>query len=155
MGPDVYATYEIYFALGSLFAGLMIRRVFRSTNTPKAIILLHLLAAVVFFVYAFNTNLPIFYGAAFLLGLANAGSRIMRVTYMFQHTPNQLIGRTGSIFMVTNVVLRIGFLLLFMLPFFYEGGNIVWVMGIFGVFMVVTSLVLWRYYKGLVELKLQ
>ncbi len=155
MGPDVYATYEIYFALGSLFAGLMIRRIFRGTNTPKAIILLHLVAAGVFFVYAWNTSLAVFFGAAFLLGLANAGSRIMRITYLFQHIPNQLIGRTGSIFMVTNVLLRIMFLLLFMLPFFYRDGNIIWVMAIFSGFMLVTSLVLWRWYKPMLGLKLQ
>jgi MFS family permease len=155
LGPDVYATYEIYFALGSLFAGLMIRRIFMHTNTPKAIIILHLVAAVVFFTYSFNTNLVVFFGLAFMLGLANAGSRIMRVTYMFQHTPNQLIGRTGSVFMVTNLLMRIGFLVLFMLPFFYHSGHIVWVMGIFGAFMVVTALVLGLYYKPMVDLKVE
>lgn len=154
LGPDVYATYEIYFALGSLFAGLMIRRLFMHTNTPKAIIILHLVAAAVFITYAFNTNLVVFFGAAFFLGLANAGSRIMRITYMFEHTPNQLIGRTGSVFMVTNVLMRIGFLVLFMLPFFYHSGNIVWVMGIFGAFMLVTAAVLGRYYQQLVDLKI-
>ena len=154
-GPDVYATFEIYFALGSLFAGLMIRRIFSSTNTPLAIILLHLVAAVVFLVFAFNTSLAVFFVAAFLLGLANAGSRIMRITYLFHHTPNQLIGRTGSIFMVTNVSLRILFLILFTLPFFYHDGNIVWVMGIFSAFMVLTSVVLWRYYKPLVGLEVK
>jgi MFS family permease len=155
LGPDVYATYEIYFALGSLFAGLMIRRIFMNTNTPKAIIILHLVAAVVFFIYSFNTNLVVFFSLAFLLGLANAGSRIMRVTYMFQHTPNQLIGRTGSVFMVTNILMRIGFLVLFMLPFFYHSGHIVWVMGIFGAFMVVTALVLGKYYQPMVDLKVE
>lgn len=155
LGPDVYATYEIYFALGSLFAGLMIRRIFMHTNTPKAIIILHLVAAVVFFAYTFNTNLVVFFSLAFLLGLANAGSRIMRVTYMFQHTPNQLIGRTGSVFMVTNILMRIGFLVLFMLPFFYHSGHIVWVMGIFGAFMVFTALVLGKYYQPMVDLKVE
>ncbi len=153
LGPDVYATYEIYFALGSLFAGLMIRRIFSSSGTPWAIVVLHLVAAAVFFVYAFNTSLAVFFIAAFLLGLANAGSRVMRITYLFHHTPNQLIGRTGSIFTVTNVILRIFFLLLFTLPFFYHDGNIVWVMGIFGVFMVVTAAVLWRYRRELDGLK--
>ncbi len=153
LGPDVYATYEIYFALGSLFAGLMIRRIFMHTNTPKAIIILNLVAAAVFLVYSFNTNLVVFFGAAFLLGLANAGSRIMRVTYMFQHTPNQLIGRTGSVFMVTNVLMRIAFLLVFMLPFFYHDGNIVWVMGIFAAYMLFAAGLLAKYYQPLVELK--
>ena len=154
MGPDVYATYEIYFAMGSLLAGLMIRRIFAQTPTPTAIIILHLVATVVFGTYVFNTHLTVFFAAAFMLGLANAGSRIMRITYLFQHVPNQLIGRTGSIFTVTNVLLRIVFLLLFSLPFFFVDGNIIWVMAVFAVFMLVTALVLWRYNRQLISLKL-
>ncbi len=148
---DIYASYELYFALGSLVSGLAIRHVFRATTKPFAVITLTLIAAAVCFAYSYNTLLPLFYGGAFLLGLSNAGNRILRVTYLFERTPNQIIGRTGSIFISANIIFRMFFTAIFLLPFFYEGNNIIWAYVIFGTFLTLTALTLVAYYRRIVD----
>ena len=54
----------------------------------------------------------------FFLAVSNSGSRIMRVIYILNHVPNQVIGRVQSVFQVINVSLRMLFIALFSLPFF-------------------------------------
>lgn len=150
MSGDVYASYELYFALGSLFAGLTIRHLFKKLTTPMAVIILMFTASAVYFMFAWNTNLWLFYAGAFLVGLGNAGSRIMRVTYLFRRTPNQIIGRTGSIFNTANVLFRIFFTLILLLPFFYKGENVIWAYVMFATFLSMTAITLIIYYRRIV-----
>lgn len=148
---DVYASYELYFALGSLVSGLAIRYIFKGVTKPFAVITLTLVAAAVCFAFSINTLLTVFYLGAFLMGLSNAGNRIMRVTYLFERTPNQIIGRTGSIFNSANVLFRMFFTAIFLIPFFYEGNNIIWAYVIFGTFLTLTAATLMAYYKRIVD----
>lgn len=147
---DIYASYELYFALGSLFSGITIRYLFKNATKPFAVIVLTLIAAAVCFVYSFNTVLAIVYIGAFLLGLSNAGNRIMRVTYLFERIPNQIIGRTHSIFASANVIFRMFFTAIFLLPFFYQEDHIIWAYVIFSAFLSLTALTLIIYYKRIV-----
>ena len=41
-----------------------------------------------------------------MLGITNAGVRILRTTYIFNHVPNNLIGRIGSVFSSLNIAVR-------------------------------------------------
>jgi MFS family permease len=150
-GADVYASYEIYFALGSLFAGLAIRYIFRNTNAVKAVIILFCICAMVQLMYTFNTNMALFYIGALFIGLTNAGSRIMRVTYIFHHTPNQLIGRTGGVFNTLNLLYRIFFIGIFSSPFFFKDANVVYAFGIFGGFILLSALLLLIYYRRIIN----
>lgn len=147
---DVYASYELYWALGSLLAGIAIQRIFGKTTTPMSVILLTILSGAIWVFFAFNTTVALYYLGAFLLGLSNSGSRIMRVTYLFRRTPNQVIGRTSSIFGTANVLFRIFFTGVFLFPFFYVGNNIIWAYIICGAFLFVSALVLIAYYKRIV-----
>lgn len=147
---DVYASFELYWALGSLLAGIAIQRIFSKATTPMAVITLTVLSGAIWVMFAFNTAVVLFYIGAFLMGISNAGSRIMRVTYLFRRTPNQVIGRTSSIFATANVLFRIFFTGIFLFPFFYKQNNIVWAYGILGLFLFVTAAILIAYYQRIV-----
>jgi hypothetical protein len=77
-----------------------------------------------FAVGIFNYNLAVFFFFFGLLGMSNAGIRILRMTWIFEHVPNDVIGRTGSVFNSFNVATRIALLSLFSLPLFVSEGII-------------------------------
>jgi len=149
----VYAGGEMLYALGALFAGIGIRWVFKNTNTIKAIIIMMLVSIIVFELTAFSKNALLLLFVCFILGLTNAGARVLRITYLFNHIPNHLIGRTGSVFQTINILIRFAFISLFSLAFFAKDSNITWAYFICGLFILVSSIPLLIYYKKLVNLK--
>jgi MFS family permease len=148
---NVYAAADMFFALGSVLAGLAVHWLFRRTSTVSAIIALGLLAASVYFVAALNTMLGLFFLTYMLLGMANAGTRIMRVTWLFRRVPNGVIGRVNSVFNSLNVISRVAFIGLFSLPFFMNNGRVTWALVLLGAFVVVAVSVLAVNYRRLVE----
>ena len=153
LGGDVYAASEMYFALGSILAGIAVQRLFQWTNRPVAIIINTLLAGVIFAVLALTKGGFIFYLMLFLLGYSNAGTRVLRTTYLFNHVPNQVFGRAGSIFFLTNIIFRTAFLLLFALPFFQRDNHVIYSMALLSAFLFLAAAVLIRYYPRLVSKK--
>ena len=149
---DVYASFEMYFALGSLLAGIAIRHIFKWTSTVMAIIIMTSVAACIYFINVINSYVFVFYAVSLILGLCNAGTRIMRMTYLFNHIPNQIIGRTGSVFIAFNVLFRIIFIFILSRSFFVEGGEIIYAFLILGIFVLISALVLALYYKPLATL---
>ncbi|MBT4738213.1 MAG: MFS transporter, partial [Flavobacteriales bacterium] len=86
--------------------------------------------------------------ANLILGVTNAGVRILRTTYLFSHVPNNLIGRASSVFSSINVVIRMVLILIFSIPFFLEDENIRWGYFVGSVFMFLTVIsLLYYYYK--------
>ena len=87
---------EIYYSFGAIFSGLMIIRLFKNVKTVYAVIILMSIARchIIFFL------ILTFYGTSLgdLVIESNAGVRILRTTYIFHHVPNNLIGRTNSVF---------------------------------------------------------
>jgi MFS family permease len=152
-GADVYASSEVYFALGSLFAGLFIRRLTRRIPAAQSVILLMLLAGISFVVVAFTKNVVGFYLFSILIGFSNAGTRITRVTYLFEHVPNNIIGRANSIFYVYNITSRGILLTAFSMAFFSEGNNIIWSYVICGGFILVSVVPLLAVASRLTDLK--
>lgn len=144
---DVYAAGDMYYAIGAIFAGLAIRRLFNKMTIPWSIILMTFVGVIVFFTLGFSKNLAVYYGMMLFLGITNAGVRIQRVTYLLENIPNQVYGRTGSIFFLSNIFFRIIFLSLFSLPFFTTGDNVIYGMYIFGIFLLLTTVVLVYYRK--------
>lgn len=116
-GAEVYAIGDLCWSLGSAVAGMIIGRIF-GNNTVLGNIICTALAMFVLIVLSFGRDIWLFYLLLFLFGWANAGARVLRVSYLFHHIPNQVIGRTSSIFMVINVVLRLAFVSICSLPFF-------------------------------------
>lgn len=148
---DVFASAEMCYAFGAVFAGMAIQRIFKFTNTIMSIIIMTWLTAGLFIVLAVSKNLAILYGMFLLLGITNAGTRIMRISYLFERVPNQVYGRTGSIFFITNIIFRLIFISLFGLAFFHEGNYIVYAFAILGVFLAISAVVLMAYYRKLVD----
>ena len=75
----------------------------------------------------------------------------MRTVYIFNHIPNQIIGRTNSVFGTTNVAFRLLFISSFSLPFFTSGNNVVFAFLIMGIFVLFSSLPMMVKYKSLIK----
>lgn len=148
---SAYAIGEVVYAFGALIAGAGIRWIFRKTNTIYAIIVLMIFSVVSFEILAFSNNILIFMMVSFILGITNAGARILRITYLFNHIPNHIIGRTGSVFNTVNIFLRFVFIGIFSLPFFHISNHIIWAYFIGGMFILVSIIPLLLYYKKLVH----
>lgn len=146
-GSDVYASAEVIYSLGAMMAGIFIRKIFRNRNIIISIITLLILTSLIFYMVAFTKSVTIFYIFTFLIGITNAGSRVLRTTYLFNHISNDLIGRTHSVFNVINILLRSLFLLLFSISWFHGGNNIVWAYFICGMFTLASAFLLFRNYK--------
>lgn len=133
-GASMFALGDMAFALGSLAAGLMIVWVFKNWKPVNAIILLSFFAIGYFLISIFNYNPAIFLFSFLLLGLANAGTRILRMTWLFERVPNDVMGRAGGVFHTLNVMCRIVFLGLFSLPLF-TGPGVIWAFAILAGFI--------------------
>ena len=150
---NVFALSEMSFALGAVFSGISIAYVFRHTSTVLGNIIMTCVTATCLFILMFYRNDIGFYFIMLFFGLANSGSRIMRVTYMFSYVPNQVLGRVQSIFQIINVLLRMTFIAICSSVLFIE--NIHYSFGLLGVCCVIAASVLAFYYKDLVNLKIQ
>ena len=113
-----------------------------------------LIAGVSFVVVAFTRSVLGFYLFSVLIGFSNAGTRITRVTYLFENVPNNIIGRANSIFYVYNITSRGILLTAFSMAFFSEGNNIIWSYVICGSFILVSVLPLVAIASKLKDLKI-
>jgi DHA3 family macrolide efflux protein-like MFS transporter len=145
---DVYASAEVYYAIGALMAGFFIRKLFANTHTVNAIMLLMLFTVAGFYICAFSKSVLLFYLFSIMIGVTNAGTRVLRVTYLFSVIPNHVIGRVSSVFQVINISLRALFIMLFSLVFFSAGSNITYAFFICGCFVLGGILILLRNRKA-------
>jgi len=137
-GADVYASSEVYFALGSLAAGLLIHKLAKNLQPAKTIVIMMVMAASVFLILAFTKSIMGFYMLSALLGFSNAGARITRITFLFNHVPNNIIGRANSIFYVYNIASRGILITLFSTGFFSNFNNIIWAYAICGSYVLIS-----------------
>jgi MFS family permease len=98
----------------------------------------------------FYKSLIVFFVGSLVLGITNAGIRILRTTYLFNHIPNNLIGRAGSVFNTLNIVVRMLLIGLFTFSFFQIGDNIRfgYLVGVVMMLLAVLSLMIW--YKRII-----
>ena len=148
-GESVYGFTEASFALGSLLSGFLILTIFPKHRLTIGIIGLATLAGLMYFFIGFNKNLIYLYIAYAVIGFANAGIRVMRTTYIFSVIENDIIGRTGSVFMVINALLRIVFIGIFSIPYFATEQHISKTMFILGLFVFLGAGILGYFYKQL------
>ena len=121
---STYASAEIYYSLGAIFSGFLVLRVFRRLNTLTSIIILLVAVSFAFYTMAIYKLVWVFFLGNLILGIANSGVRILRTTYLFNHVPNNLIGRAGSVFNSLNIIVRMVMISVFALPFFSLEDNI-------------------------------
>jgi MFS transporter, DHA3 family, macrolide efflux protein len=148
-GAGVYASSDITYAVGALFAGFFIRFLFRNSSTVMAVIVLMLLTTAGCLVVAFTKSVFIFFAFSVLIGITNAGARILRITWLFNHIPNNMMGRTGSVFQLINIFLRSIFIALFSISFFSIGSNVTWAYVIGAVFILCSAVPLAVKYREL------
>lgn len=142
---NVYAGSEMYFALGSLIAGFITARLFTNPlHYISIIIFLSLGATLVHIIFYASHSVPIFYGMHFLIGFINASIRILRVTYLFQHTPNSVIGRANSVFFMSNVFWRLMWIGIISIPFFNQSNNIIYISLGLALFTFIGAMGVWH-----------
>jgi MFS family permease len=139
-GADVYASSEVYYTIGALLAGIGIQWFLKTASEVKAIIIKMIITVIGFVVCAFTKSVLIFFVFSFIIGITNAGIRILRTSWLFSHVPNNLIGRTGGVFHVLNTLQRTLLIALFSIPFFADGANITWAYFISGGFVLLNLL---------------
>lgn len=152
-GGSIYAVTKVHYAIGALLAGFFVSRVFRYSHRINSILILMGIAFTAFMVLTISQNYIILFVCAFTLGISNAGIRIQRITYLFNHIPNNIIGRTNSVFQSINILLRSIFLGIFSLTFFNEGSNIIYAMLIAAIAILISFAPLTIYYQKLKDYK--
>jgi len=150
-GAGVFALAELMYSVGALIAGVWIRKLIKEANYVMAIIILMLVCSGAIFWMALSNNLLLFIVFNLVFGLTNAGVRIMRVTYLFNHIPNNIIGRVTSIYHMINVSLRFLLILTFSLSFFAIDNNVVYAYMISGVFIFVSIIPIVFLYQKLIK----
>lgn len=150
---QVFAISELFYALGAITAGVAIHRIFKGMSFVKAIVIMMLVSGLELIGLITMRSVWVFYGISLLLGLTNAGIRVIRVSYLFQVLPNQVIGRANSIFFITNVIARIFFLSLFSLAFFHNSGQIIYAFLILSVFIFISMGILLFFYQRIVRVE--
>lgn len=143
---------EMMYAFGSLLAGFMVGGMLQKMPIPKSIIFFIFITTLGLFMCTIFQNNWMFCSVSFLLGVANAGSRIFRITYLFMLVPNELTGRVNSMFNVITTVFRMFFIIIFAFPFFIKGVNIVYAYFILGCFTLTAGIILIVLYKKLLVL---
>jgi MFS transporter, DHA3 family, macrolide efflux protein len=140
---EIYAISEVLYSVGALLAGFFIRKIFASLPPAKSILLLMALAVVMLLTVSFTRAFVFMFLFQFFIGIANAGVRVLRVPFLLTQIPNEVIGRTESIFNACNILLRLCFIGLFSLPIFSEGSQVVWAYFTGAVFIALSAVILW------------
>ncbi|MBK7147428.1 MAG: MFS transporter [Bacteroidetes bacterium] len=148
----VYALSDMAFSVGSLLAGFLTTRVFGEKNAVKGIIILSLVAAGLYAFMTVNRVFVLFYLANFLIGSCNAAVRIQRITFLFHHIPNHIIGRTNSVLFVVSVLFRLGLIAVLNLPFFLQGEQIKYAVWVLAGICATGGVLLARNYKQLLRM---
>lgn len=134
-------------------AGLLIIRIFKRFNTVFGVIVLMMTVSLAFYAMSVYDILWVFFLGHFVLGITNAGVRILKTTYLFNHVPNNLIGRTNSVFGFLNTVVRMMLIALFALPFYqiYDNIRYGYIVGVILMWLTLMPLILW--YKRILNVE--
>ncbi len=151
-GGEVFGSMEMLYGIGALSAGVFIGKMTSKKNRLVTIISMIFLTTILLILCGFVYALPYYFATGLLVGFANAGTRILRVSYLFEHIPNQVIGRVNSVFSVLNILMRVVFVFLFSLAFFAESTNIIYAYFTLAAFTLASALVLCSYYGKLKKL---
>jgi MFS transporter, DHA3 family, macrolide efflux protein len=143
-GSEIYAIGEILYSFGALLAGLAVRRIFRRWIPERAVLVLMGVALLICLMLAFTRSYIFIFLFQFLVGITNAGVRVLRLTYLLSRVDNDVIGRSESIFNTANIFLRFVALTVFGLAWFSEGDHVVRAYFAFAVFLGVAMIIMWQ-----------
>ena len=94
-----------------------------------------------------------FFAVSLLIGLSNAGTRILRITFLFEKVSNDIIGRTGSVFNSFSILIRTVLIISLSLPYFNSGDNVRYGYLLGAIFLCIALIPMIKYRKKLCELK--
>lgn len=152
-GAGMYAFSEVMYSVGAMLAGVAMVWVFRKQGFVFGIAAM-MCATVLIYVFFSITNSVILFGTlCFLIGIANAGTRVLRTTWLFQHVPNQSIGRISSVFQTVNILFRAGISALFALSFFNRDGQIVYAFSVCAIFVAIWLVPFLKNYRSFQTIK--
>jgi MFS family permease len=137
-----FAIADTIYAVGALCSGFFISKLFKKISLANIIISLTFVVSLIFLWAAVSKSVLVIYIVSLILGFCNAGIRILRLTYLFNHVPNELMGRVGSIFNLINVLTRSIFIYLFSFGFFTINSNVVYCYGIMSAFLMFSAITL-------------
>jgi len=147
---DIYASAEIYYSFGAIFSGILIIRIFRRFKILTSVIILFITVIIMLYFMSMYKLIWIFFIGNFIIGITNAGVRILRTTYLFNNVPNNLIGRVNSVFNSLNIIVRLFLIGILSLSFFDIEDNIRYAY-LVGVFILLISMgILLFYYRKIV-----
>lgn len=152
-GGNVFASSEVYYSIGAVLAGMSIRPLFQRWNTVLGVIMLMVATIIGCLLLTYTQSIWIFYAISLLIGVTNAGTRVLRITYLFNRVPNNIIGRSGSVFNSLSIIIRTAMISAFSLPFFMTGNNARWGYLLGAVFICIALLPLILNYKKLIALE--
>jgi MFS family permease len=150
-----YALAEFFYSVGAMLAGVVIVKVFEKKGALFGILLLMATTVYIYINSAFTHSVGWYLFLSVLLGLTNAGARVLRTTWIFQHVPNQNIGRVSSVFQTINILFRSVLSGLFALPFFNRDGNVAWSYLICAMVVAVFMIPLLKNYKKIKQFSLR
>jgi DHA3 family macrolide efflux protein-like MFS transporter len=152
-GGNVFASSEVYYSIGAVISGISIRKLFDKKNPVFGVIVMMIATILSCFILIFTKNVFAFYFVSFIIGISNAGTRILRITYLFSHIPNHIIGRVGSVFNCMSVIIRTVLISIFTMKFFSQGDTIKWGYLVGIILLTIALIPLIKNYKKLVNLK--
>ena len=152
-GGDVFASSEVYYSIGALLAGFGIRKIMGKNNIITNIIILMITTIGGCLLLTYTKSVAAFFAVSLLIGLSNAGTRILRITFLFEKVSNDIIGRTGSVFNSVSIFIRTALITSLSLPYFNSGDNVRYGYLLGAIFLCVALIPLIKYRKKLSELK--
>ena len=151
----VFATSELYFAIGAMTSGIVARYLWTKVHEVNRTLLYFGIASIVLLTFILNKTLFIFYLANILFGFSNASIRFCRVSYLWKVVPNQIIGRVSSVLNLSSYVMRSVFGFLFSLSFYQGPEGIRYVMTTLLLFVGISGIVILIYRKSLLALEME
>tara|TARA_Y100000589_G_scaffold113143_3_gene107531 strand:+ start:2261 stop:3511 length:1251 start_codon:yes stop_codon:yes gene_type:complete len=122
----IFSLADVTYGLGAVIAGLLIGKLIEKNDKISLTIFFILLTGYAFYVMISYLNLKVFFITTLMIGMTNAGTRVTRMTYFFEKIPNKLIGRTNTLFNTVNTLVRVMFILIFSIPWFEQGTNVIY-----------------------------
>lgn len=141
-GGHVFGGMEVLYGIGALSAGIGVSRLFRNVHPIYAIIVMMTITTGALLLSATTQSIVLFLGVGLLIGFTNAGTRVLRLAFLFKYIPNEVIGRVNSIFSILNVTVRVCFIMLFSAHFFGVDSNVVFAYFILSLFTAFSALML-------------
>jgi hypothetical protein len=106
-GPVVYSLMEGVYAVTAVSAGLWMRNVATRLGEQRANVVAFIMFIAALCWFTGIPGVPAALGGMLIIGWANAGIRVNRISYVLHVVPTQLIGRVNMFFGLSVGVLRI------------------------------------------------